>query len=267
MARPEQIRKLADRGGTRRVRGQLHGRAPIPGCRGLAEDDRRHRVHDPSGHPPRGWLGHEPHRGLGAHSQAVRARIQGRVHALGRNPRGVRGHVLEARAPAHALGGRPHLQRQEVVSADHAVTLRLTAREGRVPVRRGLLPASGALRLWHFQLAPVRSAVPGPHPRMDSGARVLSFALVPFQGWAALKGPVEKEEGPWFRTPKTGVITDPVKHLRRLHLLRRWLLGSRGGYARKPVAVPKGTSPSHARGQLPTRWIGWFVAGSMLVAF
>ncbi len=99
------------------------------------------------------------------------------------------------------------------------------------------------------------------------GALVLSFALVPFQGWAALKGLVEKEEGPWFRTPKTGVITDPVKHLRRLHLLRRWLLGSRGGYARKPVAVPKGTSPSHARGQLPTRWIGWFVAGSMLVAF
>ena len=43
-----------------------------------------------------------------------------------------------------------------------------------------------------------------------AGALVLSFALVPFQGWAALKGLLEKEEGPWFRTPKTGRITDPV---------------------------------------------------------
>src|SRR6266849_2077492 len=36
------------------------------------------------------------------------------------------------------------------------------------------------------------------------GALVLSFALVPFQGWAALEGLIRKEEGPWFRTPKTG---------------------------------------------------------------
>src|SRR5260221_11528021 len=59
------------------------------------------------------------------------------------------------------------------------------------------------------------------------GAVVLSFALVPFQGWAALKGLLSKEEGPWFRTPKTGRITDEVHHLRRLNLLRRWLLGHR----------------------------------------
>ncbi|MBI4100820.1 hypothetical protein HY439_03745, partial [Candidatus Microgenomates bacterium] len=36
----------------------------------------------------------------------------------------------------------------------------------------------------------------------------LSYLLVPFQGYAALKGFTEKEEGPWFRTPKTGRITD-----------------------------------------------------------
>src|SRR5439155_324851 len=54
------------------------------------------------------------------------------------------------------------------------------------------------------------------------GALVLSFALVPFQGWAAFKGLISKDEGPWFRTPKTGRVTDEVKHLRRLHLLRRW---------------------------------------------
>jgi hypothetical protein len=101
------------------------------------------------------------------------------------------------------------------------------------------------------------------------GALVLSFALVPFQGWAAMKGLLQKEEGPWFRTPKTGIITDPVKHLRRLHLLRRWLLGPRaGGYVRQPMSVtPKQAPVSHARGRIPSRWIGWLVAGSLVLAF
>jgi glycosyltransferase involved in cell wall biosynthesis len=101
------------------------------------------------------------------------------------------------------------------------------------------------------------------------GALVLSFALVPFQGWAAMKGLLQKEEGPWFRTPKTGIITDPVKHLRRLHLLRRWLLGPRaGGYARQPVSVaPRQTPVAHARARIPSRWLGWLVAGSLLLAF
>ena len=110
-------------------------------------------------------------------------------------------------------------------------------------------------------------------PRRDLqgvlGALVLSFALVPFQGWAAMKGLLEKEEGPWFRTPKTGIITDPVKHLRRLHLLRRWLLGPRaGGYAREPVSVTTRPNPiAHMRARIPSRWIGWIVAGSLLLAF
>ena len=36
----------------------------------------------------------------------------------------------------------------------------------------------------------------------------LSYILVPFQAYASLKGFLSKEEGPWFRTPKTGRITD-----------------------------------------------------------
>ncbi|MBI4100791.1 hypothetical protein HY439_03580 [Candidatus Microgenomates bacterium] len=36
----------------------------------------------------------------------------------------------------------------------------------------------------------------------------LSYLLAPFQGYAAVKGFLEKEEGTWFRTPKTGRITD-----------------------------------------------------------
>ncbi|HEY3194976.1 MAG TPA: glycosyltransferase family 2 protein [Candidatus Dormibacteraeota bacterium] len=101
------------------------------------------------------------------------------------------------------------------------------------------------------------------------GALVLSFALVPFQGWAALKGLLEKDEGPWFRTPKTGRITDDVKHLRRLHLLRRWLLGPRaGGYARSPLPVrPPGAEAAHVRAARRHRWLGWVVATALLLAF
>jgi len=93
--------------------------------------------------------------------------------------------------------------------------------------------------------------------------------LVPFQGWAAMKGLLEKEEGPWFRTPKTGIITDPVKHLRRLNLVRRWLLGPRaGGYAREPGSVTTRPTPVvQMRARIPSRWIGWIVAGSLLLGF
>jgi cellulose synthase/poly-beta-1,6-N-acetylglucosamine synthase-like glycosyltransferase len=34
------------------------------------------------------------------------------------------------------------------------------------------------------------------------------YILVPFQAYAAVKGLFEKEEGHWFRTPKSGIITD-----------------------------------------------------------
>src|SRR6266702_2732497 len=93
------------------------------------------------------------------------------------------------------------------------------------------------------------------------GALVLSFALVPFQGWAALKGLIRKDEGPWFRTPKTGRITDEVHHLRRLHMLRQWLLG-----AREPRLRPLPPPVSYARPVRPSRHLGWIVIGAMAVA-
>jgi cellulose synthase/poly-beta-1,6-N-acetylglucosamine synthase-like glycosyltransferase len=107
------------------------------------------------------------------------------------------------------------------------------------------------------------------------GALVLSFALVPFQGWAALKGLLSKEEGPWFRTPKTGRITDEVHHLRRLHLLRRWLLGHRaavGEGRRTPAAGSSASGPpiAHIRVVPPRsvagRRFGWLVLGAILLA-
>lgn len=39
----------------------------------------------------------------------------------------------------------------------------------------------------------------------------LSYILVPFQAYAAVKGFLQSEEGGWFRTPKTGVVTDVFK--------------------------------------------------------
>ncbi len=102
---------------------------------------------------------------------------------------------------------------------------------------------------------------------------MLSFALVPFQGWAALKGLVSKEEGPWFRTPKTGRITDEVHHLRRLHLLRRWLLGHRAavGEGRRAGARPAAGAAGPVRavrlGQsAANRRIGWVVVGAIGLA-
>jgi cellulose synthase/poly-beta-1,6-N-acetylglucosamine synthase-like glycosyltransferase len=96
------------------------------------------------------------------------------------------------------------------------------------------------------------------------GALVLSFALVPFQGWAALKGLISKDEGPWFRTPKTGHVTNQVKHLRRLYMLRRWWSRQRpraqtlGGH----VSAAKASA---ARPRAPRRKLGWFIATSLVV--
>jgi glycosyltransferase involved in cell wall biosynthesis len=64
-------------------------------------------------------------------------------------------------------------------------------------------------------------------PRRDYhgvlGAVALSFLLVPFQAWASVKGLFERREGGWFRTPKTGRITDRVQHLPQQGSLIRWL--------------------------------------------
>lgn len=50
---------------------------------------------------------------------------------------------------------------------------------------------------------------------------LLTYIVAPFQAYAAVKGFLEQEEGPWFRTPKTGRITDVF----RKGKLYRWLSG------------------------------------------
>ena len=99
-----------------------------------------------------------------------------------------------------------------------------------------------------------------------TGAVVLSFALVPFQAWAAIKGLVSKDEGPWFRTPKTGRVTDEVRHLRRLRMLGRWLRRGRVMTPRWTAPTPPVGTPLH-RTQAHRRWIGWAVVGVLALLF
>ena len=51
----------------------------------------------------------------------------------------------------------------------------------------------------------------------------LTYILAPFQAYAALKGLLEKEEGTWIRTPKTGMITDKIRRV-RLRKVFEWVL-------------------------------------------
>jgi len=80
-------------------------------------------------------------------------------------------------------------------------------------------------------------------PRRDYrgvlGAAVLGIALVPFQGWAALKGLLESAEGTWIRTPKTGRVTDAVTHLPQRGWLRTWMDDARSRQARRQPRAPR----------------------------
>ncbi|MFZ5366468.1 MAG: glycosyltransferase [Patescibacteria group bacterium] len=62
----------------------------------------------------------------------------------------------------------------------------------------------------------------------------LSYLLVPFQAYASVKGFLEKEEGPWFRTPKTGLITDIFTRGR----FYRWISGILPGRVGRPAVSP-----------------------------
>jgi cellulose synthase/poly-beta-1,6-N-acetylglucosamine synthase-like glycosyltransferase len=102
------------------------------------------------------------------------------------------------------------------------------------------------------------------------GAVVLSFALVPFQGWAALKGLISRDEGPWFRTPKTGRVTDEVRHLRRLHMLRSWLSVlnlAKGPTPRWTPPLAPGPRAQAVRATRRSRWLGWFAVAVLVLIF
>ncbi len=76
----------------------------------------------------------------------------------------------------------------------------------------------------------------------------LSNMMVPFQAWASLKGLLAKDEGGWFRTPKTGRITEAVIIFRLIRRFR-WLLP-----ARRRQVPPRERKPRPPRGRSP-RWL------------
>ena len=55
---------------------------------------------------------------------------------------------------------------------------------------------------------------------------VLSYVLTPFQAYAAVKGLLEKDEGGWVRTLKTGSVTDRILQI-RVRRLFSWILPRR----------------------------------------
>ena len=101
---------------------------------------------------------------------------------------------------------------------------------------------------------------------------ILSYVVAPFQAFAAVKGFLEKEEGPWFRTPKTGRITDsfvPSKFSRFIKSVfgkPTAAVQSSPSFLQRPAfAISKtnqGFSPKRSRGM---RWQGKSILAIFLV--
>ena len=108
----------------------------------------------------------------------------------------------------------------------------------------------------------------------------LSYILVPFQAYASLKGFLERSEGPWFRTPKTGRITDIFARGRFYRFISGILPGRTGnrvqgiGYsALNPNSLNPYLSPSTANSRfdnfniVPRRkkWVGRLILSFLLI--
>jgi len=73
---------------------------------------------------------------------------------------------------------------------------------------------------------------------------VISYILAPFQAYSALKGLLEKEEGQWIRTFKTGRVTEPIIRMKLRRIWRRL----RPKSARRPwFRRPKGRKPAEKK--------------------
>ncbi len=82
---------------------------------------------------------------------------------------------------------------------------------------------------------------------------LLSYLLVPFQAYASVKGLLEPEEGTWFRTPKSGLITDPIgnrgtffRFIRDMVPSLRQGYGRQAGLAEKVISSHASSLGSHA---------------------
>jgi|GEM_PF-993793 len=80
---------------------------------------------------------------------------------------------------------------------------------------------------------------------------LLSYIVVPFQAYSAVKALFEKEEGNWFRTPKSGRITEVLARANLYNLFNNFKLWGKGalerpsiesGIAGVPLEVPTNIS-------------------------
>ncbi|HZQ48951.1 MAG TPA: glycosyltransferase, partial [Candidatus Dormibacteraeota bacterium] len=71
---------------------------------------------------------------------------------------------------------------------------------------------------------------------------VTAYLLIPYQGWAAIKGLFEPVEGGWVRTPKTGRLTGAIHHLRPVEMIQQWAVG----VPRPPRTGARGASATQA---------------------
>jgi hypothetical protein len=79
---------------------------------------------------------------------------------------------------------------------------------------------------------------------------LLSYLLVPFQAYASIKGFLETQEGPWFRTPKTGKITDILTRGRFYRLIAGILPGRKPAVAQAMAGRPADVMASSGRFQI-----------------
>ncbi len=101
----------------------------------------------------------------------------------------------------------------------------------------------------------------------------LSYIVVPFQAYAAVKGFLEKEEGPWFRTPKTGRITDVFKRGKFYKFISGILPGKAAGsatsYDLSPYLALTSANNRFSSFSIQTRkgrrWVGKLMLTSMLI--
>ncbi|MCX6648334.1 MAG: glycosyltransferase family 2 protein [Candidatus Bathyarchaeota archaeon] len=75
------------------------------------------------------------------------------------------------------------------------------------------------------------------------GLVALTYILAPYQGYAALRGLLEREEGGWIRTLKTGSVTDRFLSVRLRGLLRWLTLGGRLSRLSPRFGVPEVNLP------------------------
>ncbi|HKZ34816.1 MAG TPA: glycosyltransferase family 2 protein, partial [Patescibacteria group bacterium] len=102
---------------------------------------------------------------------------------------------------------------------------------------------------------------------------IMSYVLIPFQAYASIKGFLESEEGGWFRTPKSGKITDTFTKGK----FYRWFRGILGwrtvGVAQQAIAPAYSINGNSAHNVFQSfdirpqkaRWIGKVVLTALLV--